>query len=138
MILNWEDRDGQTAGECTHQNAECRKSYRFANQRVFEGQRGIEFSGQNRAEVYTWVEKMLVEQEYQQHSGVRSQGETDFTARDLRGLRPGEILALRWKTLENDAIRVEERIYKRALHTTRNGKTREGAISDGTLALLKG
>ncbi len=98
---------------------------------------GIEFSGQNRKEVYAWVEKMLVEQEYQQHSGVRSQGETDFTARDLRGLRPGEILALRWKTLENDAIRVEERIYKRALHTTRNGKTREGAISDGTLALIK-
>jgi hypothetical protein len=26
----------------------------------------IEFSGQNRKEVYTWVEKMLVDQEYQQ------------------------------------------------------------------------
>jgi hypothetical protein len=27
---------------------------------------GIEFIGQSRAEVYTWVEKMLVDQEYQQ------------------------------------------------------------------------
>jgi hypothetical protein len=27
---------------------------------------GIEFGGQSRAEVYTWVEKMLVDQEYQQ------------------------------------------------------------------------
>jgi hypothetical protein len=27
---------------------------------------GIEFSGQNRTEVYAWVEKMLVAQEYQQ------------------------------------------------------------------------
>jgi transposase InsO family protein len=27
---------------------------------------GIEFTGQSRAEVYTWVEKMLVDQEYQQ------------------------------------------------------------------------
>jgi integrase len=137
MILNWEDRGGQTAGECAHQNAECRKSYRFANQRFFKRPARNEFSGQNRAEVYSWVEKMLVEQEYQPRSGVRSQGETDFTVRDLRRLRPGEILALRWKTLESDAIRVEERIHKRALNTTRNGKTREGAISDGTLALIK-
>ena len=56
----------------------------------------------------------------------------------FEGLRPGEILALRWKALANDAIRVEERVYKRVLNTPKNGKTREGAISDGTLALLKG
>jgi integrase len=28
----------------------------------------------------------------------------------FEGLRPGEILALRWKALANDAIRVEERV----------------------------
>jgi integrase len=55
----------------------------------------------------------------------------------FEGLRPGEILALRWKALANDAIRVEARVYKRVLNTPKNGKTREGAISDGTLALLK-
>jgi integrase len=33
-------------------------------------------------------------------------------------------------------IRVEERVYKRKFNTPKNGKTREGAISDGTLALL--
>jgi len=55
----------------------------------------------------------------------------------FEGLRPGEILALRWKALANDAIRVEARVYKRVLNTPKNGKTREGAISDGTLALIK-
>jgi len=32
---------------------------------------------------------------------------------------------------------VQERVYKRILNTPKNGKTREGAISDGTLSLLK-
>ena len=34
-------------------------------------------------------------------------------------------------------IRVVERVYKRVLNTPKNGKTREGAMSDGTLELLK-
>jgi integrase len=55
----------------------------------------------------------------------------------FEGLRPGEILALRWKALEGDAIRVKERVYKRVLNTPKNGKAREGAISDGTLALIR-
>jgi integrase len=54
----------------------------------------------------------------------------------FEGMRPGEILALRWKSLEGSAICVEERVYKRKLNTPKNGKTREGAISDGTLTLL--
>ena len=54
----------------------------------------------------------------------------------FEGLRPGEIMALRWKALEGDIIRVDQRIYKRVLNTPKNGKTREGAISDGTLTLL--
>jgi integrase len=32
---------------------------------------------------------------------------------------------------------VEERVYKRLFNTPKNGKTREGALSDGTLELLQ-
>ena len=55
----------------------------------------------------------------------------------FEGLRPGEILALRWKSLEGEIIRVDQRVYKRVLNTPKNGKTREGGISDGTLSLIK-
>ncbi|MEO8593676.1 MAG: tyrosine-type recombinase/integrase [Candidatus Solibacter sp.] len=54
----------------------------------------------------------------------------------FEGMRPGEILALRWKSVAGEIIRVEERVYKRVFNTPKNGKTREGAISDGTLELL--
>jgi integrase len=54
----------------------------------------------------------------------------------FEGMRPGEILALRWRSIEDAVIRVEERVYKRKLNTPKNGKKREGAISDGTLTLL--
>jgi integrase len=54
----------------------------------------------------------------------------------FEGMRPGEIFALRWKSVEDSKLRVEERVYKRKLDTPKNGKTREGAISDGTLALI--
>src|SRR5262249_47010997 len=36
-----------------------------------------------------------------------------------------------------DVIRIDERVYKRVLNTPKNGKTREGAISPGTLALIR-
>lgn len=55
----------------------------------------------------------------------------------LEGMRPGEIFALRWKAIRNNAIMVEQRVYKRVLDTPKSGKVREGAISDGTLELLK-
>jgi integrase len=55
----------------------------------------------------------------------------------FEGLRPGEIFAIRWKAVRNDAIRVERRVYKRIFDTPKNGKTREVAISDGTSELLK-
>lgn len=56
----------------------------------------------------------------------------------FEGMRPGEILALRWKSVTGEyTIRVAERVYKRVLNTPKNGKTREGAISDGTLELFK-
>jgi integrase len=54
----------------------------------------------------------------------------------FEGLRPGEILALRWRALARDIIQVEERVYKGVLNTPKNGKKREGAISDGTRALI--
>jgi integrase len=55
----------------------------------------------------------------------------------FEGMRPGEIFALRWKSIQGDAVRIEQRVYKRVLDTPKNGKTREGAISDGTLKLLQ-
>jgi integrase len=55
----------------------------------------------------------------------------------FEGMRPGEILALRWKSVAGEMIRVEERVYKRQLDTPKNGKAREGAISDGSLVLLR-
>lgn len=55
----------------------------------------------------------------------------------FEGLRPGEALALRWGALSDDAIRVRQRVYKRVLNTPKNGKIREGAISDGTLELIR-
>ena len=55
----------------------------------------------------------------------------------IEGMRPGEILALRWKSVAGAKIRVEQRVYKRVLGTPKSGKTREGALSDGTLELLQ-
>jgi integrase len=55
----------------------------------------------------------------------------------FEGMRPGEILALRWKSVAGEIIRVQERVYKRVFNTPKNGKTREGAMSDGTLDLLQ-
>lgn len=55
----------------------------------------------------------------------------------FEGMRPGEILALRWKSIAGLTIRVEERVYKRVLNTPKNGKTRESAISDRTIEQLK-
>ena len=53
------------------------------------------------------------------------------------GMRPGEILALRWKVVHLCAVSVEQRVYKRVFDTPKNGKIREVAISDGTSELLK-
>lgn len=55
----------------------------------------------------------------------------------FEGMRPGEIMALRWKSVAGETIRVAERVYKRVFNTPKNGKSREGAMSDGTVELLK-
>jgi integrase len=55
----------------------------------------------------------------------------------FEGMRPGEILALRWKVVRKYALTVEERVYKRVFDTPKNGKVREVALSDRTSELLK-
>ena len=55
----------------------------------------------------------------------------------FEGLRPGEILALRWRALDGEKLWVKERVYRRVLNTPKNGKVRDGAISDGTFSLLR-
>jgi integrase len=80
----------------------------------------------------------LAEEEVMEYLGVFDLREKLISRLAIfEGLRPGEILALRWKGLAEDIIRVEERVYKRVLNTPKNGKTREGAISDGTITLIR-
>ena len=55
----------------------------------------------------------------------------------FEGMRPGEILALLWKVVGQNAMTVDRRIYKRVFDTPKNGKTRAVAISDSTWELLK-
>jgi integrase len=54
----------------------------------------------------------------------------------IEGMRPGEILALRWRSVAGGVLRVEQRIYKGVLNTPKSGRSREGGFSDGTLDLL--
>ncbi|MCX6602242.1 MAG: hypothetical protein NTV52_01465 [Acidobacteria bacterium] len=56
--------------------------------------------------------------------------------RAMRPLTEKEV-ALRWKSVAGASLQIQERVYKRVLDTPKNGKTREGAISDGTLKLLE-
>jgi integrase len=53
------------------------------------------------------------------------------------GMRPGEILALRWKAIHQSAVLIEQRVYKRVFDTPKNGKSREIALTDGTRRLLE-
>ena len=53
------------------------------------------------------------------------------------GMRPGEILALRWRSVTGDVIRVSQRVYKRVLGTPKNGKARDAAMSPGTYELFQ-
>jgi integrase len=53
------------------------------------------------------------------------------------GLRPGEILALRWGSFEEEgAINIQQRVYGGRFDTPKNGKTREAGMSPGTIELL--
>jgi hypothetical protein len=53
------------------------------------------------------------------------------------GLRPGEILALRWGSFDDEAINITERVYQGKFDTPKNGKPRESGMSDGTIELLR-
>jgi len=55
----------------------------------------------------------------------------------VEGVRPGEIFALRWRSVQTHAVYVEQRIYKRVFDSPKNHKAREIAVSDGTSELLK-
>lgn len=54
----------------------------------------------------------------------------------VEGMRPGEILALRWGNILPRSIRVDARVYRGRIDTPKSGKPREIALSDGTRALL--
>lgn len=54
----------------------------------------------------------------------------------FEGMRPGEILALRWRNIQSDKLVVEQRVYRQKFDSPKNGKSREGCISAGTLRLL--
>jgi integrase len=54
----------------------------------------------------------------------------------FEGMRPGEILALQWKHLEEGQLRVEQRVYRGSINTPKNGKARDVGLSDGTIAEL--
>lgn len=55
----------------------------------------------------------------------------------IEGMRPGEILALRWKSVRDEVLRVEQRVYNGVFDTPKGGESREGGISKGSLALLE-
>jgi len=55
----------------------------------------------------------------------------------FEGLRPGEILALRWGAFDGQAMRIRERVYEGKLDTPKSGKARESALSDGSLLDLQ-
>ena len=55
----------------------------------------------------------------------------------FEGLRPGEVLALRLGAVEREAIWIRERVYQGKFDTPKNGKAREVALSDGTIADMR-
>ena len=80
----------------------------------------------------------LTEKEVEKYLGVFGLREKLIARLAIfEGMRPGEILALRWKSVVGASLQIQERVYKRVLNTPKNGKTREGAISDGTLKLIE-
>jgi integrase len=54
----------------------------------------------------------------------------------FEGLRPGEILALRWDDINGTALKIERRIYHGQIDTPKNSRPRIAALSQGTLNLL--
>src|SRR5580692_850447 len=71
---------------------------------------GIEFSGQSRAEVYIWVEKMLVDQEYQQQR-KKQRGAIRAYLSKVAGLSLAQITRLIRAHAQTG--KVEAKVYRR-------------------------
>lgn len=83
------------------------------------------------------VLRPLSEEEVNQYLGAFSLREKLIVRLAIfEGMRPGEILALRWKGITGDVILIEERVYKRVFNTPKNGKIREAVMCEGTMMLL--
>ncbi len=82
--------------------------------------------------------RSLTEEEVEQYLGVLGLQERLMARLAIfEGLRPGEILALRWGAFDEDAVRIRQRVYQGGFDTPKNGKQRESALSDGTIALVR-
>jgi integrase len=80
----------------------------------------------------------LTEEEVEQYLGVLGVQERVMAGvAGCEGLRPGEILALRWGAFDGDAVRIRQRVYQGGFDTPKSGKQRESALSDGTIALVR-
>jgi integrase len=67
--------------------------------------------------------RSLTEEEVSKYLDVFNLREEVFSRLAIyERMRPGEILALRWKAVRNYPLSVEERVYKRVFDTPRNGK----------------
>jgi transposase InsO family protein len=77
---------------------------------------GIEFSGQNRTEVYAWVEKMLVDQEYQQQRKKRRGAIRAYLSK-VAGLSLAQITRLIRAHAQTG--KVEAKIYRRQRFTAK-------------------
>jgi integrase len=55
----------------------------------------------------------------------------------FEGLRPGELLALRWGCIDQAAVKIRERVYQGKFDTLKSGKGRESALTDGTMRDLR-
>lgn len=55
----------------------------------------------------------------------------------FEGLRPGEILALRWRDIQPGHVQVRARIYRSDIDTPKNDRARASALSPGTERLLE-
>src|SRR5262249_47455388 len=54
----------------------------------------------------------------------------------VEGMRPGEILALRWANINGRRIQVETRVYRGHVDVPQSRKPREAAVSKSTLAAM--
>jgi hypothetical protein len=100
-----------------HQNAECRKSYQFTNQRVFEGQRENRIRRANPHGGLHLVEKMLVGQEYQQQ-GKKQRGAIRAYLSKVAGLSLAQITRLIRAHAQTG--KVEAKVYRRQFRLCTN------------------